>query len=66
MLLYLRSKQTLHHQQFQQYKTLEAYMSNSKWLQTPYGSGESPNAMFLSPSPFPYGDYHMETVKPNG
>jgi hypothetical protein len=27
-----------------------------KWLQTPYGYGESPNAIFLSPFPFPYGD----------
>ena len=36
------------------------------WLQTPYGYGESPNGNFLSPSPFPYGDPHMETVKPNG
>ena len=37
-----------------------------KWLQTPYGYGESPNMIFLSPSPFPYEDYRMEMVKPNG
>jgi len=41
--------------------------SKDKWLQTPYGYGESPNANFLSPSPFPTGiTIFMETVKPNG
>ena len=51
--LYLNEKQHMH-------------MVIPKWLQTPYGYGESPNAIFLSPSPFPYGDPHMEMVKPNG
>jgi len=28
--------------------------------------GSPQMGLFLSPSPFPYGEYHMETVIPNG
>ena len=35
------------------------HMLIPKWLQTPDVYGESPNAIFLSPSPFPFKDYHI-------